>query len=257
MNSGINALGQGNRANATIGRALQLIVRNVGGGRPGELDRADAGRPRQVHVLLCRGRDATRHGSRSPRRAGSPQGANAVTLFQGDGIQGFIDQRSRTPEELTSSLAMSLAAVGHHKLCEFTNAMLVLVPEHYAIYRAAGWDRARITKELHAASFGRAATSCRGAQGVGEGIDARARTRWSQVLGRRTAHRSRGRRGGTLLRDLAGWTGGRFPRPIATSDEGDHHEYGVQLRDPTAETASEMRARTGRTASLGGRQPSR
>ena len=33
MNSGINALGPGNRANATIGRALQLVVRNVGGGR--------------------------------------------------------------------------------------------------------------------------------------------------------------------------------------------------------------------------------
>src|SRR3712207_959051 len=36
MNSGVNALGQGNRANATIGRALQLVVRNVGGGRSEE-----------------------------------------------------------------------------------------------------------------------------------------------------------------------------------------------------------------------------
>ena len=45
MNSGINCLGQGNRANATIGRALQLIIRNVGGGRPGELDRAVLGGP--------------------------------------------------------------------------------------------------------------------------------------------------------------------------------------------------------------------
>ena len=45
MNSGINALGQGNRANATIGRALQLIIRNVGGGLPGELDRATLGDP--------------------------------------------------------------------------------------------------------------------------------------------------------------------------------------------------------------------
>ena len=45
MNSGINCLGQGNRANATIGRALQLIIRNVGGGRPGELDRAMLGGP--------------------------------------------------------------------------------------------------------------------------------------------------------------------------------------------------------------------
>ena len=45
MNSGVNALGQGNRANATIGRALQLIVRNVGGGRPGAIDRATLGNP--------------------------------------------------------------------------------------------------------------------------------------------------------------------------------------------------------------------
>src|SRR5947209_7022189 len=45
MNSGINVLGQGNRANATIGRALQLLVRNVGGGRPGEVDRATLGNP--------------------------------------------------------------------------------------------------------------------------------------------------------------------------------------------------------------------
>ena len=45
MNTGINALGQGNRANSTIGRALQLVIRNVGGGRPGEVDRATFGNP--------------------------------------------------------------------------------------------------------------------------------------------------------------------------------------------------------------------
>src|SRR3546814_14815905 len=39
MNSGGNALGQGHRANATIGRALQLVNRNVGGGIPGGSDR--------------------------------------------------------------------------------------------------------------------------------------------------------------------------------------------------------------------------
>ena len=51
MNSGINALGQGNRANATIGRALNLIVQNVGGGRPGESDRATLGAPSKF--TLC------------------------------------------------------------------------------------------------------------------------------------------------------------------------------------------------------------
>jgi hypothetical protein len=51
MNSGINALGQGNRANATIGRALNLIVLNVGGGRPGDADRSTLGAPSKY--TLC------------------------------------------------------------------------------------------------------------------------------------------------------------------------------------------------------------
>src|SRR6185436_8063588 len=48
MNSGGNALGQGNRANLTIGRALQLVVRNVGGGKPQEEDRAAHGQMGKV-----------------------------------------------------------------------------------------------------------------------------------------------------------------------------------------------------------------
>ena len=45
MNPGVNALGQGNRASLSIGRALQLLVRNLGGGRPGGVDRATHGNP--------------------------------------------------------------------------------------------------------------------------------------------------------------------------------------------------------------------
>ncbi|MEY4373730.1 MAG: hypothetical protein RL219_2499, partial [Actinomycetota bacterium] len=48
MNSGVNVLGQGNRANLTIGRALQLVIRNVGGGRPGGVDRATHGNPGKI-----------------------------------------------------------------------------------------------------------------------------------------------------------------------------------------------------------------
>ena len=45
MNAKGNALGQGNRANSAIGRALQLVIRNVGEGRPQEVDRATLGNP--------------------------------------------------------------------------------------------------------------------------------------------------------------------------------------------------------------------
>ena len=48
MNWNTNALGQGNRANSTIGRALQLVIRNVGGGKPGGVDRAALGQPGKV-----------------------------------------------------------------------------------------------------------------------------------------------------------------------------------------------------------------
>jgi hypothetical protein len=171
MNWGINALGQGNRANATIGRALQLIIRNVGGGRPGEIDRATLGQPGKY--TFCFAEDETDPAWEPLSVArGIPPGRSAVTLFQGDGIQGFVDQKSRAPEELTRSLAMGLAAVNHPKQAQAANAILILSPEHYGIFRDAGWDRTRITKELHAALVRPGRDLIVGALGVGEGIAA-------------------------------------------------------------------------------------
>jgi hypothetical protein len=210
MNSGINCLGQGNRANATIGRALQLIIRNVGGGKPGELDRAVLGGPGKYTFCFAEDESDSTWMPLSVAR-GIPAGKNAVTLFQGDGIQGFIDQRSRTAEQLTKSLAMSLLAVGHPKLCEFTNAMLVLVPEHYAIFKNAGWDRDRITRELHQAMLRPGEAVIQGAQGVGEGVDPKRRDEminkfWPEGL--LIVHA--GGQAGLFSAICAGWTGGRF-----------------------------------------------
>jgi len=105
MNWGMNVLGQGNRANATIGRALQLIIRNVGGGIPGELDRSTQGGPGKFTFCFAEDEYSDLEWEPLSVSRGFERGQNTVTLFQGDGIQGFIDQRSRTPEELTKSLA--------------------------------------------------------------------------------------------------------------------------------------------------------
>ena len=56
MNATHNALANGSRANATIGRAVRLVILNVLGGVPGQLDRSTLGHPGQVHVLRGRGR---------------------------------------------------------------------------------------------------------------------------------------------------------------------------------------------------------
>lgn len=174
MNAGLNALGQGNRANATIGRALNLIVRNVGGGRPGEIDRAALGGPGKYTFCFAEDETDPAWEPLSVSRGATP-GKSAVTLFAGDGLQGVTDRKARTPEELTRSLAMALQAAGHPKLCEWAPAALVMAPEHYAVYAQAGWDRARITAALHEALLRPAGDVVQGAGGVAEGMPERPR----------------------------------------------------------------------------------
>lgn len=170
MNWGINALGQGNRANSTIGRALQLVVRNVGGGIPGGIDRATLGNPGKIGFCFPEDETDPTWQPLSESR-GFAKGANTVTIFPGDGVHGFGDSRSRTPKELTKSLAMALQGCLHPKLAEWIHAVLVLSPEHYAIYRSAGWERAKITDEIIKATIKPGKDLIRGAHGIGEGLD--------------------------------------------------------------------------------------
>ena len=210
MNSGLNALGQGNRANATIGRAVNLVIRNVGGGRPGEIDRATLGSPGKY--TFCFAEDESDEGWEPLAVSrGIAPGSSAVTVFAGDGIQGVTDQKARTPRELTRSLAMGLQAVGHPKLYEWAPAVLVLSPEHHAIYREAGWGRARITAALHEALLRRGAEVAVGADGVAEGMP---RSRNDQLIpkfhpGALLLVRAGGP-AGLFSAILSGWPGGRL-----------------------------------------------
>jgi len=210
MNWGVNALGQGNRANATIGRALQLIIRNVGGGVPGDLDRSTLGGPGKF--TFCFAEDETDDTWEPLSKArGFESGQNTVTLFQGDGIQGVIDQRSKTPDTMIKSLSMSLLAVGHPKLAEFTNALLILSHEHYAIFRKAGWGRSQITDELHKAMIRPGKDLIYGAQGVGEGISTdRAEEDVNKFWPEGLVIVRAGAKAGLFSAICAGWTGGRF-----------------------------------------------
>ena len=209
MNWGVNALGQGNRANATIGRALQLIIRNVGGGRPGEIDRATLGQPGKYTFCFAEDETDPAWEPLSVSR-GIPRGRSAVTLFQGDGVQGVADQRSRTPEDLVRSLAMALCAVNHPKLVQTGNAILILAPEHYLIFRDAGWDRARLTRELHAALLRPGSDLIRGAHGVGEGIaPARANEMVAKFRDDGLLIVRAGGQAGMFSAICAGWPGGR------------------------------------------------
>ena len=171
MNSGINVLGQGNRANATIGRALNLIVQNVGGGRPGEADRSTLGAPSKFTLCFAEDESDPSWEPLSVAR-GFPRGVSTVTLFQGHGPEAIVDQKTRTAEGLTRSIASSLVKMGHPKLVQSARAVLVLSPEHYAIYKEAGWDRKRIERALYEATIRPGSEILAGKDGVGEGVPA-------------------------------------------------------------------------------------
>jgi hypothetical protein len=147
MNGKHNVLGQGNRANLTIGRAVQLIVRNVGGGKPGGIDRAALGNPGKL--AYCFAEDEA--GSVwTPLAAdfGFAEGENAVTAFTGYGLQGIVDQKSREPESLARSIAGSLCAVSHAKAYPGPDILLVICPEHERTFKAAGWSKDDLRKRL-------------------------------------------------------------------------------------------------------------
>ena len=82
MNAKGNALGQGNRANSSIGRALQLVIRNIGEGRPQEVDRATLGTPGKLGFCFAEDEEASSWEPLAVERGVKP-GVSAVTVFAG------------------------------------------------------------------------------------------------------------------------------------------------------------------------------
>ena len=170
MNSGGNALGQGNRANATIGRALQLVVRNVGGGRARRRRPGHARQPGQVHVLLRRGRGRLAVGV-ARRSSGASRGRRPPSRCSRARGRAASSTSSRArPSRSPRSLAAGLRSVAHPKLPMGFDAFLVVSPEHARVFAEAGWSKARVKEELHALLQLDGADIVRGAGGIAEGV---------------------------------------------------------------------------------------
>ena len=169
MNSGVNTMGQGNRANLTIGRALQLIIRNVGGGRPGEVDRATHGNPGKISFCFAESEHNSPFSPLSTSRGFAPT-ANTVTLFAGEGPRVVVDQKARSADELANSFAACLRATSHPKLVLGFDCILVVGPEHARVFADDGWDRDRLLAELHQRMHYHGSELIHGAGGMAEGI---------------------------------------------------------------------------------------
>ncbi|MFQ5512105.1 MAG: thioredoxin [Candidatus Krumholzibacteriia bacterium] len=186
MNSGVNVFGQGNRANATIGRAVQLVIRNVGGGRPGEVDRATHGNPGKLGFCFAEDEEGSPWGPLCADLPGSPvvadggageggaagsrEGRSTVTLFAGEGPRCIVDQLSRDPDSLTQTYASCLRTLHHPKLALIFDCMLAIGPEHSRVFRQAGWSKERLLGRLGELLTASGDEIVRGASGMAEGM---------------------------------------------------------------------------------------
>lgn len=147
LNCGRNVFGQGFRANATIGRALQLVVRNIGGGKPGGVDMSTLGQPGKFSCCVGELEEASCWEPFHVER-GFAADVSTVTVFAGEAPRAIRDQLSRTAPSLGASMGMCLQTMAHPKLAHVGEALLVVCPEHIRIFERDGYTKADLRARI-------------------------------------------------------------------------------------------------------------
>jgi len=147
VNSGNNAFGQGTRANATIGRAVRLIMMNVMNTRPGLLDRATLGNPGKYSFCFAEADEAhpwePLHVERGYRREQS-----TVTVYASNSLYQVYNQLARTPEPLLRCFADALSNLGVSNIIGFSQSLIVFAGEHAALLRESRWSKRQVREFL-------------------------------------------------------------------------------------------------------------
>jgi hypothetical protein len=149
VNCSFGVFGPGFRANATIGRALRLIMINLGGAKPGETSMSTFGHPGRYTYCIGEFEEASPWPALSVER-GIPAGRSAVTLFAGEAPHGISDHASRTARELAGSIGWSMSGlwnIKHFPL--YSHTMLIVGPEHARTFANEGWSKEHLKRHLH------------------------------------------------------------------------------------------------------------
>src|SRR6266487_3753212 len=149
LNCSFGVFGPGYRANATIGRALRLVMINVGGAKPGETSMSTFGHPGRYTYCIGENEEASPWAPYHVER-GIAKGKSAVTVFAGEAPHGISDHASRTARSLAGSLGWSMSGlwnIKHFPL--YSHTMLVVGPEHARTFADDGWSRSDLQRHLH------------------------------------------------------------------------------------------------------------
>ena len=146
MNAGINCIGQGTAANATLGRALRLVLQNIGGALPGEMDRATHGQPAKF-TFCCAENEPENPWTPLHVERGMAPGSSAVTLVGAAGTLNLNSHAKDAPDLLRIIAdSMTFPASNDYHFCG--EPWIILSPEHAEVLKLGGLTKHDVKREL-------------------------------------------------------------------------------------------------------------
>jgi hypothetical protein len=151
INGDSGCFGPGYRANAAIGRALRLVIRNVAGLIPGQMDKATLGTPGRYSFCFA---ENEARSPWEPRHVelGFDASSSIVTLTAIRGMYPVMESTVATGHEVLHTLVGSIKSVGFANYYQIgTGAQLTLVvcPEHAAEMHASGLSKADVRAYIY------------------------------------------------------------------------------------------------------------
>lgn len=129
INCGPNVFGQGWRANATIGRAVKLILVNIGGAVPGETDKATLGHPGKYTYCIGENEEESPWEPLHVERGFKPDDST-VTVYGSEAPHNINNQMVDNPFDLLTTIASMMANLGSNHPYLMGESFVVLCPEH-------------------------------------------------------------------------------------------------------------------------------
>jgi len=143
MNAGQNLMAPGNRANATIGRAVRLVLHNLAGR---EFDRSTLGHPGKY--TFCISEQGSEWEPLHVMRGLAPE-TSAVTVFASEGPNQIQNHSALKAESILLTIADRMRALGSFNMGGDVELALIICPEHYQTLITGGWTKKDIQAYLH------------------------------------------------------------------------------------------------------------
>ena len=144
---GSNVFSNVARANSTLGRALQLILTNIGGARPGEMDMSALGNAGKFAQCIAENEEENPWEPLHVENGFRPE-QSTVTLFAAEPPRGVSEHNARTGKTVLKAISRALATIWTYRMCSAFEAFVVLCPEHVKTLQRDGFTKQSVREFL-------------------------------------------------------------------------------------------------------------